>query len=178
VRRQTANRIRAGLVLAGIAVIGIGAALLVSTTPPAGLLGIGLWAVAAVVAHDAVLVPAVTLIAQVLFGRQVREGTAGPDGPARPGTGLAGAALAGAPLPSAALALTRALLVAAALVSVVVVPEILARRRGVADPTILPNDYGHNLLGLWVIVAVLAGVVLLAGVVAAALRARMRRSHT
>ena len=149
--------LRTSLVLAGIGIASYGAFLVLTRFGLDQIIGLAIWLAAAVVLHDFVLVPIVTLIARFAFGRKSRSlAGSGPD--LRPNPG------------SRQLAITRALLVTASFISAIVVPEIVALGRGVANPTILPGDYAHNLLWLWAFVIAAVVAVLGLGLIAARLR--------
>ncbi|WP_166973763.1 hypothetical protein [Brevibacterium atlanticum] len=168
------NRFRAVLILAGICLTIYGVVLVLTGLRINNIIGLGLWLAAAVIAHDFVLVPAVTVVARLLFSRRPAPSPTATGAPdvRRRGSGhrllavvrpkSAGSAFAG----SRYEAITRSLLVAACLVSVIVAPEIWAQRRGVANPTILPGDYAQNLLALWVVVLAVSAIVLIVGLIA------------
>lgn len=138
------------LVLAGIGTLTYGAYLVLTTVGIERLPGLILWLAAAVLLHDLVLVPLVTAIGRLTtVGRSLatRESV------------LTNSR-------SRAAAYSRTLIVAAVLVSAVAVPEIIAKNRGVPNPTVLPLDYGQNLLWLWIAVASTVIIVLAAGLFA------------
>ncbi|MBM6589362.1 hypothetical protein [Brevibacterium sp. RIT 803] len=154
--------LRTSLVLIGIGIASYGAFLVLTRFGLDQIIGLAIWLAAAVVLHDFVLVPVVTLIARFAFGQKTRS-------LAEPGSAGSGSGFRLIP-GSRRLAITRTLLVAACLISVVVVPEIVALGRGVANPTILPGDYAHNLLWLWAFVVAAVFTVLGVGLIAARLR--------
>ncbi|TSI19541.1 hypothetical protein [Brevibacterium aurantiacum] len=154
--------LRTSLVLVGIGIASYGAVLVLARFGLDQIIGLAIWLAAAVVLHDFILVPIVTLIARFAFGQKTSSlagsGSAESGSDFRPNPG------------SRRLAIVRALLVSASLISVVVVPEIVALGRGVANPTILPGDYAHNLLWLWAFVLAAVVAVLGIGLIAARLR--------
>jgi hypothetical protein len=138
---------RVALIGIGVAGLVVGAALLVTTVRPSGLVGVGLWLVAALVLHDGVLAPAAFTLNRVLRG-------------------------AGARIPPVVLAVVQGAVVVGVVLTLMVLPEIRAKQLGPRNPTVLPFDYGLRLGLLWLVLAVLA-----ATVCAVLLRSqRMRRS--
>lgn len=133
----------------GVAVAVYGVYLVVRTIPWTSYLAIAIWLAAAVVLHDAVLVPGVSVLreATVRVGRR---------------------------LPAASLALIEGAFVVGGVLSLVVVPEIWAKHLGSLNPTVLPGAYGQALVVTWLVVAVVtvASVAALAG-----LTHRRRRVH-
>ncbi|WP_181272852.1 hypothetical protein [Brevibacterium oceani] len=172
---------RTALVIAGIGFVAYGAFLVLTTVGTASIVGLGLWLAAAVIVHDGVFVPVVTVLGRILFGPRTapEPDSAMTSESAEHARGhRILAARRRPPVRNAlsdrtalfghrALAVTRALLVAASLVSAVVVPEIWAQGRGAANPTILPGDYAGNLLVLWGVVAAASVIVLTIGLIAA-----------
>lgn len=136
-------RVRVLLGALGVAVAAYGAYVLVGVLPPAGYLGLAIWLLAAVVLHDAVLVPAVSVLRAV-------------------------AHRAGRSLPVSAIRLAEAGFFLAGSITLLVVPEIYAQHLGSSNPTVLPGSYGRALLATWVVVAVVTGL----AVAAVSLQAR------
>ena len=122
------RRARTVLAAAGIAVAVFGAGVLLRTVPWPQYLIVAIWLAGAIILHDGVLVPAVTLL-------------------------RTGAHRAGGRLPSAAVGIVTSGFVVAGLLSVVVLPEIWAQHRGTGNPTVLPGNYPVRLLVAWGIVA-------------------------
>lgn len=142
------SRVRTVLGVVGVAIAGYGAYLVVRTVPWTSYLAIAIWLAAAVVLHDAVLVPAVSLLRAATFR-------------------------AGRRLPAAAVALIEGAFVVGGVLSLVAVPEIWAKHLGRQNATVLPGAYGQALLMTWVVLAVLT-----AGSVAVlAMIARRRPAH-
>ena len=130
------NRWRIGLVILGVALLGLGGVVLLMDVSPARYLGIATWFVGALILHDGVA-------ALVVFGVSIAM--------RRAGTRI--------PLP--VIAIVQGALVVAAIVTALVVPEILKKGIGTANPTILPLDYGLNLVlfyaGLAIVTAATIG---------------------
>jgi len=143
------SRVRLMFGVLGVAVAVYGLYLVVGTIPWTSYLAIAIWLAAAIVLHDAVLVPGVSVLreATVRVGRR---------------------------LPAASLALIEGAFVVGGIVSLVAVPEIWAKHLGPLNPTVLPGAYGRALLVTWLVVAVLTvGSV----AVLAAVTPRQRRAH-
>jgi hypothetical protein len=122
---------RAVLLVAGVALIGLGGYVLTDTVDPAEYGGLLVWLIGSVIVHDAVLAPLVVVVSLAArrAGRRVRP---------------------------AVLAIVQATIVAGAVMSVVVVPEIVAKAKGTKNDTVLPFDYGVRLAVLWLVLALLA----------------------
>ena len=127
----------------GVLVIIVGGLVLLDLVDPSKYLGIALWFVGALIIHDGIVAFGV-FGASLLLRRRFSGGS---------------------------LAIIQGALVIAALFAAIVVPEILKKNIGTANPTLLPLDYGWNLL-------VFYGVLALLTVVALALHARQRRRST
>lgn len=124
------SRVRVAVGLIGVALAVYGVYLVVATIPWTSYLAIAVWLVAAVVLHDAVLVPAVSVLRGATFGIGLR-------------------------LPAASLALIEGAFVVGGVLSLVAVPEIWAQHLGPLNPTVLPGAYGRALLVTWLVLAVL-----------------------
>lgn len=136
-------RLRLAVGAVGVAVAGYGVVVLLGTVPWTSYLGLAVWLLAAVVLHDAVLVPAVSAL-------------------------RAAAHRAGRRLPGAAVALVEAGFVVGGVLSLIALPEIWAQRLGPLNPTVLPGAYGPALVTTWLVVAILAA----AGVAIIVVRSR------
>lgn len=131
----------------GVLVAVYGAYVLVGVLPPASYFGLAIWLVGALVLHDAVLVPAVTVL-------------------------RAAAHRAGRRLPVSAIRLTEAAFLLVGVITLLAVPLIYAQHLGSNNPTVLPGSYGQALLVTWLVVAGVTGL----AVAAVSLRARRARS--
>lgn len=125
---------RVALVAVGVGGLVVGAALLVTTVRPSGIVGLGVWLVAALVLHDGILAPA------AFVGNRLLRG-------------------AGARIPAAVLAVLQVAVVVGVVLTLMVVPEIRAKQLGPRNPSVLPFDYGLRLGLLWLVLAVLAAAV-------------------
>lgn len=140
---KAVTRMRLLLGALGVLVAVYGAYVLVGVLPLVGYFGLALWLLGAIVLHDAVLVPAITVL-------------------------RATAHRAGRRLPVTAIRLTEAAFVLVGTLTLLAVPEIYAQHLGSNNPTVLPGSYGRALLAVWLVVAVLTGL----AVATVALRAR------
>jgi len=122
-------RTRLALGVVGVAVAVFGGYVLLRDVAPASYLGLVIWLAAAVVLHDAVLVPLVTLL-------------------------RAAAHRAGRRLPVTAIRLAEAGFLVAGSITVLVLPEIYAQHLGNLNPTVLPGSYARSLVLTWLVVAV------------------------
>jgi hypothetical protein len=114
------RRWQVGLIAFGVLLLGIGGVVLLNDVSPSRYLGIAVWFLGALVIHDGIAAMAVFGVSIVMrrAGRRI-------------------------PLP--VIAIIQGALVVAAIVTALVVPEILKKSIGTANPTILPLDYGLNL---------------------------------
>lgn len=140
---NTVVRLRVALVVLGTLVAAFGVYVLLRDAASATYLGLALWLAAAIVLHDAVLVPALSIL-------------------------RAAAQRAGRRVPVAAVSLAKAGFLVGGALTLLAVPEIWAKHLGTLNPTVLPGSYGRALLATWVTLVVVTGL----GVVAVALRAR------
>ncbi|MBT1546279.1 hypothetical protein [Curtobacterium aurantiacum] len=130
------------LVVIGVLVIAFGAYVLVTSVKPNRIGGLGVWLLAAVVLHDAVLSPFV-----VGAGLLLRR--------------------AGGALRVWVLVVVQVAIVLGSVLALVVLPEIVAKDDGPKNPTVLPFDYGTRLLLVEGALLVVVVVVLVVGVVLA-----------
>lgn len=126
----------------GVLTIMLGAVVMLMLVEPKNYIGIAIWFIGALVIHDGILAFIVFGLSLVLR-RKFSGGT---------------------------LAIIQGALVIGALFTAIVVPEILKKNIGTANRTLLPLDYGLNLLLFY---AVLAAVTAAALVVHARLRRRV-----
>lgn len=115
------QRWQVGLVAVGIALLLVGGVVLIMDVDPARYVGIAIWFLGALILHDGVA-------ALVVFGISV------------------GMRRAGRRIPLPVIAIVQGALVIGAIMTALVVPEILKKGIGSANPTILPLDYGLHLV--------------------------------
>lgn len=137
-----ARRWQAGLILLGIVLLVIGAIQLLSDVSPDDYFGIAVWLLGALVIHDGIAAFGIFGVS-VLLRRASRR------------------------IPLAVIAIIQGALAIGVIVFVLVVPAMLKKDIGSANTTILPLDYGLNLIlfyaGLAVVTAaVIAGYLVLA----------------
>ena len=137
---------RIGLIALGLAFFVVGGITLLNDVNPARYLGIAIWLLGALVIHDGI-------ISFVVFGTNIVTRKTG--GRLR--------------IPLPALLIVQGALVVAGIMTLVVVPAMLKKSIGTANPTLLPLDYGLHLV---VFYAVLAGVTALALAVYGVVRRR------
>ena len=144
------RRWQVGLIALGVLLLGIGGVVLLNDVSPSRYLGIAVWFLGALVIHDGIAAMAVFGVSIVMrrAGRRI-------------------------PLP--VIAIIQGALVVAAIVTALVVPEILKKSIGTANPTILPLDYGLNLALFYAGLAVATAASVVVYLVARRRRAPSRR---
>ena len=115
------RRWQVGLIAFGVLLIGLGGIVLLNDVSPSRYLGIAVWFLGALIIHDGIA-------AIVVFGVSIVMRRAGRR------------------IPPPVIAIVQGALVVAAIVTALVVPEILKKSIGSANPTILPLDYGLHLV--------------------------------
>jgi hypothetical protein len=128
------RRWQAGLIVVGALLLALGGLVLVLDVGPSKFLGIATWFAGAIILHDGILAP-------IVFGASLLLRRAGKR------------------IPFGALLIVQGAVVVGAITALLVVPQQLKRAIGTANPTILPLDYGVNLV---VFTAVLVAVTVLA----------------
>lgn len=127
------RRWRVGLVAAGVALLALGALVLVNDVSPSRYLGIAIWFAGALIIHDGV-------IALGIFGASLVLRRASKR------------------IPFGVLAILQGAVVVGAVMALVVFPEIIKKGIGSANATILPLEYGPNLLAFYGVLAVVTAV--------------------
>lgn len=140
------QRWQVGLIAVGIGLLLVGAVVLLMDVSPDRYLGIAVWFVGALILHDGIA-------AMVVFGISIVMRRAGRR------------------IPLPVIAIVQGALVIGAIVTAIVVPEILKKNIGSANPTILPLDYGLHLVLFYAGLAV-ATVIAIVGYLLIARRAR------
>ncbi|WP_051143092.1 hypothetical protein [Humibacter albus] len=133
-RQRTLRAARASCAVIGSALTAVGVYFLLTTEPPAALVGLVVWLAAAVLLHDGVFAPAVHLV-----NRMLDHGSRG--------------------LPSRAALSVRILFGVGAMLTLVVVPELVAQARPHVNPTILVGDYAVRLAAVWGVILVVTALV-------------------
>jgi hypothetical protein len=147
------RRWRIGLVVVGLLLLAIGGIVLVNDVSPKKYVGIVIWFAGALIVHDGIVSPLV-----FAFGLGLRR--------------------MGKRIPFAVLALVQGAIVIALLVALIVVPEILKKKIGSANPTILPLDYGPHLAVFFASLVVLTALAAAVYLLVAARRQKLRRLET
>lgn len=123
-------------VLIGVGVLGLAwaAYVLTRSVSPVGVVYVAIWLAAAIVLHDGILSP-------LAFGANLLL------------------RLVGRRVPGAVLAVVQIAVVIGVVMTLIVLPEIKAKALGPRNPSVVPFDYTANLAIMWVVLAVLAGIV-------------------
>ena len=119
------RRWRIGLVITGVALLLTGGVILLTQNMPQTWIGIAVWLIGAIVLHDGVIAMTV-LGASIVFRRIGRR------------------------IPLVAILVVQAALVVGGIMTLLVLPEIVKKSIGTANPTILPLPYAGNLLWFYV----------------------------
>ena len=146
------RRWQIGLVVFGLALLGVGAITLLNDVNPKRYIGIATWFIGALILHDGIA-------AMVVFGVSVVLRKVGRR------------------IPFAVLAIVQGALVIGAIFTALVMPEIIKRAIGTANPTILPLNYGMNLLLFYAALAAVTAVTIAVYLVFAR-RQKLRSSLT
>ena len=113
------RRWQIGLIAFGVGLLGVGGVVLLMEVNPARYFGIAIWFLGALIIHDGIA-------AMAVFGISV------------------GMRRYGRRIPGFVIAVIQGALVIAAIFAAIVVPEILKKSIGTANPSILPLDYALN----------------------------------
>lgn len=124
------KRWRIGLLVLGIALLGLGGIVLLQEVNPKKYLGILAWFVGALIIHDGIIAPIVFVTTIVMRSKLQR-------------------------LPAAVVAIIQGALVVGGIITLIVVPEIMKKAIGTLSSSILPQNYGLHLVGLYVVLAAL-----------------------
>jgi len=146
------RRWQIGLIALGLALLGIGGITLLNDVNPKRYIGIAEWFLGALILHDGIAAMAVFGVSVVLrkFGRRI---------------------------PFVVIAIVQAALVIGAIFTALVLPEIIKKSIGSANSTILPLNYGLNLVLFYAGLAVLTAVAIAVYLVVAR-RQKLRPSLT
>ena len=123
--------IRFILIGTGVVTAVIGGIVLLNDIPPRQYPAIIAWLVAVLIAHDVVIAGVVFAVA---FAGRRAEGR----------------------MPHRAILIAQGALAVGGIMALLVVPEIVKKAAGTANPSVLPLDYGINLAILLVVLAVVA----------------------
>lgn len=128
------QRWQVALIATGVVLLLVAGGALLSEVPPARYPGIALWLAGALVIHDGIGAIAVAA-ASILLRRVTR-------------------------IPFAIVVIVRSAVAVGVIVTLVVLPEIVKKAIGSANPSILPLDYAGNLLVFYAVLAAATGVVI------------------
>lgn len=129
---MTIRRWRIGLLLTGLALLGLGGLALAQEVNPKRYIGILTWFIAALIIHDGIIAPAV--FGATLAFRRVQG-----------------------KVPVVVIAIVQGALVVGGIVTLLVVPEILKKSIGTLSSSILPQNYALHLVLFYLVLAVLTG---------------------
>ncbi|HEY4267931.1 MAG TPA: hypothetical protein VGM94_07060 [Galbitalea sp.] len=146
------RRWQLGLILFGIALLGIGVFVLFQEVNPKRYIGILTWLVAALVIHDGIIAPAVFAVslASRKLGRRV---------------------------PQVIIAIVQGALVIGGVVTLIVVPEILKKSIGTLSSSILPQNYLLNLFLFYGVLVIATAAIVVGYYRRFARRANVRSSE-
>jgi hypothetical protein len=147
------RRWRVGLLAVGVGLLGVGGVLLALDLDPAEWVGLVVWLALALVVHDG-------LIAFGVFGVQLLLRRAGRR------------------MPVVVVAIAQGAVVIGAIIALVVIPQIYKRAIGASNPTVVPLDYGVNLMVFLVVLIITTAVVIGLYLLTVARRQNVRPSST
>ncbi len=116
-----ARRWRVGLVLLGLALLGLGGVVLLHEVNPKRYVGILAWLVGALIVHDGIIAPVVLVVTLVMRRKLAR-------------------------VPAVVVAIIQGALVVGGIVTIIVVPEIMKKAIGTLSSSILPQNYALHLV--------------------------------
>ena len=145
------RRVQIVLVVVGVALLAIGGITLLNDDNPKRYIGLASWLIGALIIHDGIIAPTVFVI--ILFFRRANKR-----------------------IPVVFLLIVQGAIVIGSIIALLVVPEILKKAIGAANPTLLPLDYSTNLVVFLIGLAILTGIAL--GAYAALSRAKARSPLT
>jgi hypothetical protein len=128
---RTLHRCRITFIGFGASILLIGFAVLLTEIPPARYVGIGAWLLGALILHDAVIAAVVVSVGVILRRPSLR-------------------------IPFAVTLIIQSTLAVGGIVSLLVVPAVVKKAIGSANPSLLPSDYLGNLLMVWAVLLSLA----------------------
>ena len=120
------RRWRVGLIVGGLLLLVIGGLVLLADVAPSNYIGIVVWFLGALIIHDG-------LIAAAVVGVQVAMRKTGRR------------------IPFAVIAILQGSIVVGAIMALIVFPEIYKSGIGVKNSSVLPFDYGANLIGFYIV---------------------------
>jgi len=144
----TMRRWQIGLVVVGLLLLVVGGITLANDVAPGNYVGILIWFAGALVIHDGIAAPIIFVVALLL-----RRG--------------------GRRIPFAVIAIVQGALVVAVITTLVALPQAVKKQIGTNSASILPLDYGVNLIGFYAGLAVVTGIT-----IGAYLLVRSRRRTT
>jgi hypothetical protein len=145
----TIRRWRIGLILFGLALLGLGGAIGLTWLHPSQYPRVIIWLVAALIVHDGIIAPIVFVVS--LYGRRLATR-----------------------IPVVVIALVEGALVVGGIVTLLFVPEILKKAIGTNSSSILPQNYSLHLVVFYAVLAILTAAAIVFYVRLFASRAKLR----
>jgi hypothetical protein len=130
---HTVRNFRIGLILFGVALLGLGAFVLTNEVNPKRYVGILTWLIGALIIHDGIVAPTVFGVT-LLFRRAQRK------------------------VPPVVIAIVEGAIVIGGIITLIVVPEILKKNIGTLSSSILPQNYALHLGLFYVVLIALTGL--------------------
>lgn len=134
-RWKTIHRWQVALGIVGVALLIIGFVVLGQEVKPKRYIGILTWLIAAIIIHDGIIAPSVFGVSLLMrrFGARV---------------------------PPAVVAIVQGALVIGGIMALIVLPEIIKKSVGTLSTSILPLNYGLNLVIFYAALVLVTGVVI------------------
>jgi hypothetical protein len=126
----TIRRWRIGLLLLGLGLMGIGGIVALTWLHATQYPRVIIWLIAALIVHDGIIAPAVFVISLVARRLSAR-------------------------VPAVVIAIVEGALVIVGIVTLLFLPEVLKKAIGTNSSSILPQNYGVNLVVFYLVIAVL-----------------------
>ena len=130
---SSTRKIQIALIVVGVGLLAVGGLTLLDDVNPKRYLGLATWLIGALIIHDGIIAP--TVFAIVLMFRRANKR-----------------------FPIVLLLIVQGALVVGSIMVLIVMPEILKKAIGTANPTLLPLDYTLNLAVFLGALAVLTAI--------------------
>jgi hypothetical protein len=127
------RRWRLGLLLLGLALLGLGVVVLFQEVKPTRYIGILSWFIGALMIHDGIIAPVIFMVTVIMRRVFVR-------------------------VPAVVVAIIQGALVIGGIITIIVVPEILKKWIGTLSTSILPQNYALHLGFFYVALVVLTAI--------------------
>jgi hypothetical protein len=124
------RRWRIGLLILGLALLGLGGVVLLQEVNPKRYLGIVIWMVGALILHDGIIAPIVFVVTLIMRRKLTK-------------------------VPAVVVAIIQGALVVGGIVTIIVVPQIMKKAIGTLSSSILPQNYALHLVVFYAVLVVL-----------------------